>query len=283
MIRIITDTTAGLPVDIARKHDIPVIPQIIHFGEQSFMEGVDLDNAGFMQRLLTSRQLPKTAAPPPELFVQQFQKLVPLGGTIFCIHPTAEVSGTVRSATLARNEFPDADIRIIDTRVIGSPVSTLVTLAAQWASEGLSADMIESKLRAMLPVCHVYFVVPTLEYLARGGRIGGAAALIGSVLQIKPILALRDGRVDVLERERTQKRAMTRLKELVYTNAPHDASSYTSVMHAAVPDQAQSLADELCAHMGIRGIPILDVPPAIVVHGGPGILAVAFFEKRATG
>ena len=279
MVKIITDSTAGLPVAFARQYDIPVIPQIIHFGDQSFQEGIDIDNAGFLQRLLASRELPKTAAPPPELFIEQFKKLVPLGQPILCIHPTAEASGTIRSVTLARAEFPHADIRIIDTRVIGSPLSTLVTLAAQWAAAGEDADTIESRLRAMIPVCHVYFIVPTLEYLARGGRIGGAAALIGSILQIKPILALHDGRVDVLERERTQKRALARLKELVYAKAPHDASAYVSVMHAAVPDQALTLANEIGAHLGIHDIPILDVPPAIIVHGGPGILAVAYFSK----
>jgi DegV family protein with EDD domain len=130
----------------------------------------------------------------------------------------------------------------------------------------------------MIPRCHVYFLVATLEYLAKGGRIGGATALLGSVLQIKPILALRDGKVDVLERERTQKRALARLREIVYERITRDGSGYLSVMHAAVPDQAQALADELCAELHLSDVPILDVPPAIVVHGGPGILGVAFFS-----
>jgi DegV family protein with EDD domain len=130
----------------------------------------------------------------------------------------------------------------------------------------------------MIPRCHVYFLVATLEYLARGGRIGGASALLGSVLQIKPILTLHDGKVDLLERERTQKRALARLKELVREKSAPGEAGYVSVMHAAVPDQAQTLADELCAQQNLRHIPILDVPPAIVVHGGPGILGVAFFS-----
>jgi DegV family protein with EDD domain len=282
MVRIITDTTAGLPGEVAERYNIPVIPQIIHFGNDSFMEGVDMDNAAFMQRLRTSRELPKTAAPPPELFVQQFEKLIPLGEPILCIHPTAEASGTVRSANLARAEFPNADIRVIDTRAIGSPLATMVTLAAEWAAAGTSANDIESQLRDMIPRCHVYFLVATLEFLAKGGRIGGASALLGNVLQIKPILALRDGKVDLLERERTQKRALARLKELVREKIAPGANGYLSVMHAAVPDQARALADELCAQLGLSSIPILDVPPAIVVHGGPGILGVAFFSTTTT-
>jgi DegV family protein with EDD domain len=284
MVKIITDTTAGITAEVARQYDIPVIPQIIHFGEQSFLEGIEIDNAGFMQRLKQSRELPKTAAPPPELFIEQFKRLVPLGEPILCIHPTAEASGTVRSANAAKAEFPNADIRVIDTRVIGSPLATMVTLAGQWASAGVDADTIESRIRNMISHCHVYFLVATLEYLAKGGRIGGASALLGSVLQIKPILVVRDGKVDILERERTQKRAVARLKELVFEKIACDGSGYLSIMHAAVPDQGLVLANELRAEMTQRGIPvkdipIMDVPPAIVVHAGPGILAVAFFSQ----
>jgi DegV family protein with EDD domain len=285
MVKIITDTTAGITAEVARQYDIPVIPQIIHFGEQSYLEGIEIDNAGFMQKLKQARDLPKTAAPPPELFIEQFNRLLPLGEPIICIHPTAEASGTVRSANAAKAEFPNADIRIIDTRVIGSPLATMVTLAGQWAAAGVDADTIESRVRNMASRCHLYFLVATLEYLAKGGRIGGASALLGSVLQIKPILMVRDGKIEVLERERTQKRAVARLKELVYEKIARDGTGYLSIMHAAVPDQGQVLADELCAEMNQRGIPVtdipvMDVPPAIVVHAGPGILAVAFFSKE---
>jgi DegV family protein with EDD domain len=119
--------------------------------------------------------------------------------------------------------------------------------------------------------------VDTLEYLLKGGRIGGATALLGSVLQIKPILALRDGRVDQFDRERTKSRALSRLVELVKNQAAMDGEAFISVMHAAVPDIASQFATTLCKEFKLDYVPILDVPPAIVVHGGPGILAVAFF------
>lgn len=277
MIHVITDTTSGLPQKIANQYHIPVIPQIINFGNQSFYESVDINNSKFMQMLIAAKELPKTAAPPPELFIQQFEKLIPLGGTIFCIHPSTELSGTVRSAIMAANEFPQADIRVIDTRTVGSPLATLVELAARWAAAGDEADVIESRIKRMIPLNRIYFLVDTLEYLAKGGRIGGAAALLGSVLKIKPILALMDGRVDQFEKERTQKRAMNRLEELVKTQAARDGEAYISVMHAAVPDLAREFANSLCAEFNLPDVPILDVPPAIVTHGGPGILAAAFF------
>ncbi len=278
MVKIITDTTAGLSKETAARYGIPVIPQIIVFGEESFYEGIDIDNAGFMDRLKSSTELPKTAAPPPELFVEQFEKFAPTGETILCIHPSAEVSGTVRSAIIAAQDFPNLDIRIIDTRTIASPLNTMVELAALWASNGESADTIESRINNMIPRCKIYFLVSTLEFLAKGGRIGGAAALVGSVLQIKPILTMVDGKVDQFERERTQKRAVARLIELVQDQIAPGENGYLSIMHAGVPQQAVDLSNVLCSKLNLKSSPpILDVPPAIVTHGGPGILGVAFF------
>lgn len=279
MVKIITDTTSGLPAEIAKQYNIPVIPQVINFGNESYLEGVDMDNAAFMQRLRVSAELPKTAAPPLELFRREFEKIIPTGETILCIHPSSEVSGTVRSASVAAQDFPDADIRIIDTRTIGSPLATLVQLAAEWADAGVNADTIQARINQVVPNSVIYFLVSTLDYLAKGGRIGGATALLGSVLQVKPILIFHHGRVDQFEKERTYRRALARLKELVYTQAPRDGTAYLSVMHAAVPDLGKELAADLCQEFKLSTVPILDVPPAIVTHGGPGILAVAFFRS----
>jgi DegV family protein with EDD domain len=279
MVKIITDTTASLPAETARRYNIPVIPQVIIFGTDSYLEGVEIDKPTFMQRLKTSRELPKTAAPPPELFVKEFERLVPEGEPILCIHPSSEVSGTVRSATLAARDFPDADIRVIDTRFIASPLATMVTLAAEWAEAGQDADTIEARVRDLTTRCHLYFMVATLEYLARGGRIGGASALLGSVLQVKPILTFQDGQVNQFERERTHRRAVARLKELVLEHIPRGGGGHLSVLHAGVPDQGRALADDLGAQLGLADIPIFDVPPAIVTHAGPGVLGVGFFVE----
>ena len=279
MIHIITDTTACLPQEIATRYNIPVVPQIVSFNEISFYEGVNIDNSTFMARLKSSSEMPKTAAPPPELFNEHFERMSAQGGTIFCIHPSAEVSGTVRSASVAKMDYPEADIRVIDTRTVGSPLGTLVQLAAEWAEEGLDADAIEARLASLIPRGRIYFLVSTLEYLARGGRIGGAQALLGSMLQIKPILTLKNGRVEPFERERTHKRALGRLKEVVLEQIPHDGSGYLSIMHAGVPEQGQALAAELSVAVDQPYVPVRDVPPAIVTHGGPGILAAAFFSQ----
>jgi DegV family protein with EDD domain len=282
MVKIITDTTACLAPEIAQKYDIPIIPQVINFGEESYLEGTQIDIETFMTRLKSAPELPKTAAPPIELFVEEFRRLVPLGETILCIHPSTEISGTVRSAIVAAQDFPEADIRVIDTRLVSSPLATLVQLAAEWSSEGVDVDTVISRLENYSKRCRIYFLVDTLEYLARGGRIGGAAALVGGMLQIKPILRLNEGKVDQYERERTHKRAIARLKEIVCEQIPQDGSGYLSIMHAGVYTQARALADELGKLISQPVVPVVNMPPAIVTHGGPGILGTGFFVKDGT-
>ncbi len=147
MVRIITDTTACIDLEYAKQHQIPVIPQIVTFGDQSFYEGIELDNSAFMDRLRKSSALPKTAAPPPELFRREFEKLVPSGEPILCLHPSIEVSGTVRSAVVAAQDFPSADIRIIDTRILAAPLLVLVKLAVTWAEAGEDIDTIEARIQ----------------------------------------------------------------------------------------------------------------------------------------
>jgi DegV family protein with EDD domain len=276
MVKIIADTTACLQPETIQRYAIPVIPQVINFGTESFLEGVEMDLDTFMQRLKTAPELPKTAAPPPELFIKEFERLVPLGESIVCIHPSTEVSGTVRSAQVAAAEFPQADIRIIDTRTVASPLATLVELAAQWAAEGCDADTIEERINTMIPLSRIYFLVSTLEYLAKGGRIGGASALLGSVLQIKPILTFVNGQVNQFEKARTKNHAVKRLEELAIRQVS-GSQAYLTVMQAGVPEQGLALAEELKARLGLPNVPVHHMPPAIVTHGGPGILGVGFF------
>jgi DegV family protein with EDD domain len=279
MVKIITDTTACLSTDFARKYDIPIIPQVINFGTDSYYEGRDMDAEAFMARLKSSAELPTTAAPPPQLFAEQFQRLAPLGEPILCIHPSAEISGTVRSATVAAADFPDADIRVIDTRLVASPLGTIVQLAAEAAANGADAEAIVALIHDRGRRGRLYFLVSTLDYLARGGRIGGAAALLGSILSIKPILRLQDGRVESYQKERTHARALLRLKELVREESPRDGRGYLSVMYAGNPEEGQALAEELGRDINQPTVPVVAMPPAIVTHGGPGILAAGFFVE----
>ncbi len=277
-VRIVTDTTATLPADFVAAHPVEVVPQIINFGEETFLEQVELSYSDFIQRLKSSTVLPKTAAPPPGELVKAYTRQLEFAQTIISIHPTSEASGTVRSAITAKETaFPNADIRIIDTRTIAANLAAMVMDAVEWAEKGVSADEIVRRVQSMIPCAHTFFLVATLEYLRRGGRIGGAAALVASTLQIKPILEIKDGRVEVLEKVRTHHRAFDRLEELVEAQCPRSPSAHLAVMHADAPEDAVRLATDLKSAMGTAELPIFNLGAAITTHAGPGTLGVGFF------
>jgi DegV family protein with EDD domain len=284
MVNFIADTTSCLSESFARHHNIPIIPQVITFNEESYLEGLEISYQSFMDRLQASKDLPKTAAPPPELFVDAYKRFAPDGESILCVLPSAEVSGTVRSATIglkmAREQgMTDLDVRIIDTRLLASPVASLIKLAVKWAEQDQDADTIESRVRSMSQQGKIYFLVTTLKYLAKGGRIGGAAALLGSVLKVKPVLTIIDGRVDVFEKVRTYKRALERLKQLVSEQIAPGGRGCLSIMHAEAAEDAQELASYFSQEFGLEEISTFAVPPAVVTHAGPGVLGVGFFTE----
>ena len=280
MTRIVADTTCGLSRHEADELGIPLIPQIINFGEESYREGVEIDHATFMARLRAGPLLPKTAAPYPGDMIAAFEKLLKEDDSIVCIHPSTDLSGTVRSAETARESFPGADIRIIDTRLIAGPLATLVLEGDRVAKSGASGAEVEAHVQEMMRRARIYFLVDTLEFLQRGGRIGGAAALIGSILQVKPILCLRDGRIESLEKERTKRRALARISELVLATAPRGDDAHLTVMHSEAAAEAEALAAQLSAGLGATDTIIMNMVPAIVTHVGPGVLAVGFFTAK---
>jgi DegV family protein with EDD domain len=185
----------------------------------------------------------------------------------------------VRSALTAREAFPDADIRVMDTRMIGGPLAAMVLEAERAARCGASAGEVEGLVRGMMPRARLYFLVETLEFLQRGGRIGGAAALVGTLLQIKPILTFAGGRVDQFGKERTQRRALARLRQLPLAEAAPGKDGHVTVMHVTALDRAKELAASLQAVLATDPIMIMDLPPAIATYSGPGALAVGYFTK----
>ena len=281
MVTIVADTLSSIPLDVAAEQGIIMLPQIIIFGEESYRDDTEMDTRTFLEKLRASPDLPKTAAPPPALYTPIFEKLAAEGHTIVCLCPSNDLSGTVRSATVARQDFPDADIRVIDTRSIGGQFGETVLLAAQWAREGADADTIIARVHDLMTRHRTYFVVDTLEYLHRGGRIGGAKALLGGVLQVKPILALQNGRIEPMEQQRTARRARARLRELVLEECPRSPDAHACVMQADAEEEAKVMAAELAAAIGVPGVPIYELPPAIIVHAGPGALAAGFFAAAA--
>jgi DegV family protein with EDD domain len=277
MTKIVADTTSGLPHEMLKTLGIPLIPQIVVFGEESYRDDTELDTATFLQKLKASAQLPKTAAPPPQLYHPIFEQALKDGDDVVVVAPSAKVSGTVRSAEVAAQDFPSLKVHVVDTQTVAGNLASLVLLAHEWAREGMDAEAIVKRLNEWIPRGRLFFLVNTLEYLQKGGRIGGAKALLGELLQVKPILCLQKGQVEPFEQQRTKRRALARILEIVEEQCPKNASANLSVMQADALEEADALAADLRSRMNLTHIPIYELPPAIVVHGGPGVMAVGFF------
>ena len=277
MTIIVADTTCGLPHELLEGRGIPVIPQIVMFGEESYHDDKEFDTAVFLQKLKASATLPKTAAPEPSMYFPIFEEARKKDERVIVVAPTSKASGTVRSAQTAAQEFPGLDIRVVDTLTVSCNLGSLVLLADDMPKAGKSADEIIAKLNGMIPRGRLYFVVDTLEYLARGGRIGGAKKLLAELLEIKPILQVKNGQVESFEQHRTKKRALARLVEVVTEQCKGGEEAHLCVIQVEAEKEAESLVQELKSKVPVSDIPIYELPPAIVVHAGPKAMGVGFF------
>jgi DegV family protein with EDD domain len=279
MTIIIGDTSCGIPVHEAKELNIPLLPQILIFGQDSYRDDYEIDHETFITKLKESTELPKTAAPSPKLYEPYFETAEDQKQDVIIICPSSDLSGTYRSAITAANENGKLNIYVIDTRIIGGGLSTLVLLAKQWATAGMPAKDIVININKLLPKEKNYFIVDTLDYLHKGGRIGGAQHLLGSMLQIKPILSIVDGRVEPTENQRTKKRAISRLFELVDVDFPGNEYGHISIMHGNSESEAYFLADQFKEKYDLKTVPVYQLPPAFLVHAGPGIIGVSYFRK----
>ncbi len=281
MTIIVADTTCGLPREVLEAHGIPFVPQVVVFGDQAFHDDGELDTPAFLEKLKSSPTLPKTAAPEPTLYHPIYQCARERKEAVVVVAPSAKLSGTLRSAEVAAEDFPDLDIRILDTQTVSCNLGSLVLVAQALAKAGKCADEIVAGLNEMIPRGRLYFVVNTLEYLAKGGRIGGAKALLGELIQIKPVLMIKDGQAQSYEQQRTRKRSLARLAEIVESQCPKSPEAHLSVIQVAAEEEARLLAQDLKIRMNLSELPIYQLPPAIVVHGGPGVIGAGFFAAQA--
>jgi DegV family protein with EDD domain len=277
MVRILTDTTSCLSPGVGGNYGITVVPQLVDFSGTRYREWLDLTPDAFLEKLAHASDMPASTPNTVDEFANMLQPLVESGESVICIGPSRKVSKTLEVVEQAAARFPGADIRLIDTRVIAGPNATLAILAAKWAANGQNADEIEKRLRAMVPHARVYVLVSTLDYLARGGRIGGASALVGNLLQLKPILTLKNGVVEQHEVARTFRHALVRLEEIAIALARPEWDLHLNVMHAGALEQCQTLAQDLAWKLSLTKVPIYDLPPTVTCHTGPGSLAVSFF------
>ncbi|MFZ3071532.1 MAG: DegV family protein [Anaerolineaceae bacterium] len=278
MIQIIADTTCGIPVEQLTAKGISVLPQIITFGDTSYRDDNEIDTETFLAKLRASKQLPGTAAPPPALYTPIFESILSAGDTALVIAPTQKMSGTYRSAMVAAEEFHSDRIHVIDSQTIAGGLGSLVLQAKQWADEGMAIETLKNSLMAMSARENVYFVVDTLEYLYKGGRIGGASRLFGSMLQIKPILTIKNGQTETFDKVRTSKQAIANIIEMDLKICRDNPKPYLTVSHCDAKAEAKRVAAYLQEQLNLPEVPIYIVPPAIVVHVGPGLITTSCFN-----
>jgi DegV family protein with EDD domain len=219
-VRIVTDSTSDIPLEQARELGITVVPLSIFFGEQAYLDGVELDNGGFYQKLQSSAIVPRTSQPSPAAFQAVFTHLINEGAdAIISVNISSKLSGTYQSASTARDTLPDEmkkiPIVVIDSESVSLGLGMVVMQAAQEARQGVGFEEIEAHIRDQVGRIRILCVLDTLEYLRRGGRIGGAKALVGNMLSVKPILALKNGAIVPVEQPRTRNKAYARMAQLV--------------------------------------------------------------------
>ncbi|MBC8450390.1 MAG: DegV family protein [Chloroflexi bacterium] len=289
---LVTDSSAYLPPALMQKHRVQVIPLYIHFGAESLRDGVELTTAEFYDRLARADTLPTTSQPSVGDFLELYRRLGQDAEAIVSIHISSGLSGTVPSALGARQvlsaEAAEAGvdpptIHVVDSTLTSAGLGLLVTAAARAIEAGQPAQAVVRTVEELIPRMRVIFVVDTLEYLQKGGRIGGAAALLGSMLQVKPILHLTGGRIDVLEKVRTARKAKQRLLGIMEEQVGQAGAVHAAVIHANAPPEAEMLRQQVADRFQCRELFVCELSPAIATHVGPGAVGVAFYaEAQAT-
>jgi DegV family protein with EDD domain len=273
-VAIVTDSTADLPSELARTRSITIVPLTLNFEGQSLLDGVDITPADFYRRLPSATTHPTTSQPSAGRFAETYSALLKDHDSIVSVHISEKLSGTYASARQGADLTDPSRVHVIDSELASMSLGLLTLAASQLAAQGADAKAIETKVLAMRDQVQTYFSVATLEFLRRGGRIGRASALLGSVLQVKPVLCIRDGLVTPLERVRTFDRALNRVIELVRA-VDRGRGVCAIVGHADAEDAAERVAREL--EPIAETLMIQPLGPVVGAHAGPGVVGVGCY------
>jgi DegV family protein with EDD domain len=276
-VAIVTDSTADLPPDVVLHRALSVVPLTVRLDGHDYLDGVDISAADFYSKLQSSSGQATTSQPSPASFAECYSQLLTEHDAVVSIHISAALSGTLGAAQQGAALVDPGRVHVIDSGLVSMPLGLMVLAASTLAQAGGSAAEIRTTLDGLSQATRVYFMVGTLEYLRRGGRIGRASALLGSVLQVKPVLTIADGLVTPLERVRTEERAMARVVELARA-ADQGKGVCAIVGHAAAESQAERIAaglEDLCESLLIHPL-----GPVVGAHAGPGTVGVGCYPAQ---
>lgn len=277
-VKIVTDSTADLPAALRSAYDITVMPLKVIFKDEIYREGVDITIPAFFEKLAGTEQLPTTSQPSPAEFQEVYEELTADGSTVISMHISSKMSGTIQSAMLAKKNLPDRDIRVIDSGKVTMALGLGVLVGARAAQAGRSADEVEALVQEMFNhKIKIYFMVDTFENLQKGGRIGKAAALLGTLLNIKPILTVEDGLVAPFEKVRGKTKAVERLVALVEEHHHRQPIEVCAFLHADALDEAVNLQQRILNRIKPQEMIMSEIGAVVGTHAGAGTVGVIFY------
>ncbi len=278
-VQIVTDSACDLPVEVLEQEGAGMVPLTVHFGDEQLKDAIEIKPIDFYPKLATSPHHPRTSQPSPADFVECYQRVAPAGESIVSIHLSARLSGTYQSAVLAKSMLPEVDVEVFDSRSASLGCGLMVLRAAAMAREGAGKEEILSELEALRGRMPMFFSVETLEYLRRNGRIGRAQHLLGTLLNMKPILTLdTEGVVEAVDRVRGRSKVVPRVLELMQEKVSAGSTINCAVMHGNVPDAAADFLEQVRQVYRVEYSSIQPLGAVIGTHVGPGTLGVAFYR-----
>jgi DegV family protein with EDD domain len=278
-IVVVTDSTAYIPKEYLGGFEIPVIPLWLIWGDEKYRDGVDITPAEFYEKLPSSRAFPTTSQPSRGEFEQFFQQVGAGADAVVGVFISSKLSATVTNASLAAGDMAAPEVHIVDSLSTSMALGFAALAAARAAADGKSLDEVVAAAAGVRDRAHVIFVPDTLEFLHRGGRIGGAKRLLGTALNIKPLLQLHNGAVEPLASVRTKKRALAALLSHAAERVGDGKIAEAAVIHAACAEAAAAVGESAKKRFGLNTISIADMSPVIGTHAGPGTIGLAFYTE----
>lgn len=277
MVKIITDSTCNLDDELLTRHDIRVAPIAIQFGDETFEEGIDIDRDAFYARIDRTGRIPTTSQPSPSWFERFYREVHAQGDQALVITVTAKHSGTYQSAVLAKAMAPQASVEVFDSASISLGTGWMVLEAARASERGLSLPAILARLEQVRRHLELALTPSTLRYLQMSGRVGKLQGAVASLLDVKPIIAVRDGLLEAGERVRTRSKALHRLVDYIQERTHSATAVNLAVIHARAPEEGNTLLDLARRALPVREVLVADLVASLAVHGGPGIVGLAAY------
>ena len=277
-VAIVTDSVSYLPKEYLEKYNITMTSQILIWGEQTFEDGIDIEPEEFYRRLATAKKMPTTTQVPVPKMQEAFSTLLEQGYSVLGVFISSKLSGTLESAFQAREMLGSGQekVEIVDSHSAAMAEGFQALAAARAALDGASLAECKAVAEKARTLTGIYFVVDTLEFLHRGGRIGGAARLLGTALNLKPILAVQNGKVEPVERIRTKRKAMDRMIEIVAEQCVGKNAVQLATVHANAYEDAKEVIEKASGLLNVTEKIVTDVSPVVGAHTGPGTVGLAY-------